>query len=375
MKNFILKTISAHDIKTELEKIGFDRSYQEAASDKFQYKNLKIFDLNSAQANIIKQTALSVGADCGTHKDVVSGKIEKSDVILGGSFSQLKKIAKKLSVQPFGLNILAEEIISELEPEQRTTKLAGILNVTPDSFSDGGMYYKPEEAIKHAYQLIDDGADILDIGAESTRPFAEPVPFDIQIERLKPVLNELSNAEIPLSVDTRSSFVAEFAVKNGVKIINDVSGLDYDPRIAEIAAKSGATLILQHSKGTPENMQVSPEYDDVVEEIFFMLKNKVELAKYRGVENIILDVGIGFGKTREHNFELLNRIEEFYPLGYPIMVGLSRKSLLGINSDDNDLKDALSLAISYPLMQKSVDYLRVHNVKLHKQLLTHGFLK
>ena len=248
MQNFILKTISTQDIKTELDKIGFDKSYQAAASDKFEYKNLKIFDLNSAQANIIKQTALSVGADCGTNKDVITGNIEKSDVILGGSYSQLKKIAKKLSIQPFGLNLLAEEIISALEPDKRTTKLAGILNVTPDSFSDGGMYYKSEDAIKHAYQLIEDGADILDIGAESTRPFAEPVPFDIQIERLKPVLKELSNAKIPLSIDTRSSFVAEFAVENGVTIINDVSGLDYDPRIAEVAAKNNATLILQHSK-------------------------------------------------------------------------------------------------------------------------------
>ena len=369
MRTFILKTLAAQDIKSELEKIGFDKSYQEAASEKFKYKNIKIFDLSAAQANIIKQTALSIGTDCGTNKNVITGNAEKSDIILGGSISQLKKIAEKLSVQPFGLNLLAEKILSELEPEKRQTKLAGILNVTPDSFSDGGLYYKPEAAIKHAYQLIEDGADMLDIGAESTRPFAETVPFEVQIERLKPVLKELSNVKIPLSVDTRSSFVAEFAVENGVTVINDVSGMDYDPRIAEIASASNATLILQHSKGTPTDMQIAPEYDDVVEEIFFKLQNKVELAKYKGVNNIILDVGIGFGKTKEHNFELLNRIEEFFSLGYPLMVGVSRKTLLGIKSYDNDLKDALTLAISYPLMLKGVDYLRVHNVKLHKQLL------
>ena len=370
MENFIVKTLAAQDIKSELDKIGFDKSYCEPASEKFKYKNLKIFDLNPAQANIIKQTALSVGTDCGTNKNVITGKSEKSDIILGGSISQLKKIAEKLSVQPFGLNILAKRIISELEPVKRTTKLAGILNVTPDSFSDGGMYYNPKDAIKHAFELIEDGADMLDIGAESTRPFSEPVPFEVQIERLKPVLKELSNIKIPLSVDTRSSFVAEFAVENGVTVINDVSGLDYDPRIAEIVSANNATLILQHSKGNPENMQISPEYNDVAEEVFFKLKNKIELAKYKGVNNIIVDVGIGFGKTREHNFELLNRIEEFFPLGYPVMVGLSRKSLLGVKSDDNNLKDALTLAISYPLMLKGVDYLRVHNVKLHKQLLT-----
>jgi len=369
MKNFIIKTLLSADIENELEKIGFDENYKKFAADKFKYKNLKIYDLSTAQANIIKQTALSEGADCGTNKDVVTGQAEKSDVILGGSFSQLKKIAEKLSKQPFCLNILSKNILHELESCQRKTKLAGILNVTPDSFSDGGIYYKPEDAIKHAYDLINDGADMLDIGAESTRPFSDSVPFDVQIERIKPVLKELSSVKIPLSIDTRSSFVAEFAVENGVTVINDVSGLDYDPRIAEIAAKSNSTLILQHSKGSPENMQVAPEYNDVTEEVFFELKNKIELAKYKGVQNIIIDVGIGFGKKPEHNFELLNRIEEFYSLGYPLMVGISRKSFLKINSNDNDLKDAVTLAVSYPLILKGVDYLRVHNVKLHKQLL------
>ena len=369
MDIFTTKCLTTNDIESELEKIGFDSGYKAVASNKLRYKTIKIFDLNPAQANIIKQTALSVGADCATNKDVITGQIPESDAILGGSFAQLSKIADKLKQQPFGLKALSEKIYAELKPNQRKTKIAGILNVTPDSFSDGGKYFNPEDAIAHAYELVKDGADIIDIGAESTRPYSNPVPFEEQIARLKPVLEGIKDIKIPISIDTRSSFVAEFGIEHGASIINDVSGLAYDPRIADIVAANNATIILQHSKGEPENMQDEPSYEDVVEEVFFNLINKIECARYRKVENIIIDVGIGFGKTKEHNYELLNRIEEFFSLNLPIMVGVSRKSLLGVNSENNDLKDSLSLALSYPLIQKGVDYLRVHNVKLHKQLI------
>lgn len=366
--------LSETDIESELENIGFDSSYKKTASDKFIYKNIKIFDLTCAQINILKQTALSVGADCASHRDVITGNIEKSNAILGGSYSQIKKIAEKLKSQPFSLNYLAENLIKELEQSPKKTKLVGILNVTPDSFSDGGKYIEPASAIKHACQLIEDGADIIDIGAESTRPFSEGVSADEQIRRLKPVLNELKNIDFPLpiSIDTRSSEVADFALNNGASIINDVSGLDYDSKMVDIISKYGAKVIIQHSKGNPENMQINPKYDNVVEEVYLNLSNKIAYAKSKGIaeENIIADIGIGFGKTKEDNFKLLERIEDFKSLNLPLMVGLSRKSLLGVPDDDNALKDALSAALSYPLMRKGVDYLRVHNVKIHKQLLT-----
>ena len=369
MESFIVRNICTDNIETELERIGFDSSYKSIASNKFQYKNIKIYDLTPAQANILKQTALSVGADCATHRDVITGNAKKSDAILGGSFSQIKKIAAKLQSQPFLLKKLGEILLYELKKTERKTKIVGILNVTPDSFSDGGKYFNPEDAIEHAIELIKDGADIIDIGAESTKPYSNPVPFEEQITRLKPVLEGLKDISIPISIDTRSSFVAKFGLENGASIINDVSGMSYDPRIADIVAEHNATIILQHSNGTPENMQDSPFYNDVVEEVYFNLINKIECAKHRGVKNIILDIGIGFGKTKEHNYELLNRIEEFFSLNLPLMVGLSRKSLLGVSDDDNNLKDSLSLALSYPLIKKGVDYLRVHNVKLHKQLI------
>ena len=363
MDKFVLKELVTSNIEFELEKIGFDIAYRKKASDKYRYKTFKIFDLTIPQANILKQTALSFGADCAVHRDVLVNKIDKTNVILGGSYSQLIKICEKLRQQPFSLKILAENIESQLQNKNRKTKLVGILNITPDSFSDGGKYLCPDEAIKQLNQLVEDGADIVDIGAESTRPGANPVLSEIQIERLKLILKSLPN--IPISVDTRSAEVAEFALENGATIINDVSGMDFDSRLADVVAKYNATLIIQHSTGDAGNII---KYNDVVEEVYLSLLNKTKLAQKKGVKNIILDVGIGFGKTQEDNFELLNRIEEFHSLNLPLMVGVSRKSMLGIANEDNLTKDALTLAVSYPLINK-VDYLRVHNPKLHRQLL------
>ncbi len=360
----MIKQLVTKDIEKELAKIGFDSAYRYKASDKYKYKLLKLFDLSVAQANIIKQTALACGSDCAVHREVITGKIEQSNAILGGSFSELKKIAEKLKHQPFSLSNLADEIFEQLLMPKRVTKLAGILNITPNSFSDGGKYFNPKQACEHFYQLIEDGADIIDIGAESTKPFAEPVPDEIQIERLKPVLEEIKKGDFSVSIDTRSSKVARFALEHGVKFINDVSGMEFDPLIADVVSEYGAGIIIQHSKGKTED---KPVYNDVVEDVYLSLANKLEYAKSKGIENIILDVGIGFGKKKEDNFELLNRIEEFQSFNVPLMLGISRKSLLG--ECDNELKDVLTLALSYPLIQKGVDYLRVHNVKLHRQLL------
>lgn len=368
MSNFLLKEISGIDIKKELEFIGFDKSYIDKAADKFQYKNIKIFALSVAQANILKQTALIFGADCAVNRDVITGKAENSDVILCGSLSQLKKIAAKLKSQPFKLAILGDEILKFIERKQRTTKIAGILNITPDSFSDGGMYFEPKKVQEHFLSLIQDGADIIDTGAESTRPGSLPVDDKEQIRRLKYLFDfiQKENIKFPISVDTRSSVVADFALNNGAEIINDVSGFDYDEKMPEVISKYKAGVIIQHSIGDAGN---NISYDNVVEDVFLKLKNKIDTARDKGINYIIADPGIGFGKTKEENFIILDRIEEFFGLGCPVMVGLSRKRFLGVNDGNNELKDSLSLALSYPLIYSGVDYLRVHNVKLFKTLL------
>ena len=370
MNEFLLKEIINADYKKELDLICFDKAYQNKFQDKMRYKNIKIFDLTIAQANILKQTALIFGADCAVAKDTITGNIEKTDAILCGSYSQIRKIAQKLSSQPFKLNKLAQEIIEFLELEKHKTKLVGILNITPDSFSDGGMYLDINDAKKHLISLIEEGADIIDIGAESTKPYSTPTDADIQIERIAPILQfvQKENLTIPISIDTRDSIVAEFALNNYAAIINDVSVFYFYNIMPNIIAKYNATIVLQHSKGAPLDMQNNPTYKNVVEEIFLNLKNKINYAQSFGIEKIIIDPGIGFGKTKENNLEILNRIEEFVSLQYPLMVGLSRKSFLG-DLDNNLEKDALSLALSYPLITKGIDYLRVHNVKLHKNIL------
>lgn len=374
MNDFVLKEIETDKIEKELEKIGFDKSYKDRAADKFNYKNIKIYSLTPVQANILKQTALSVGADCATHREVITSKAEKSDCILGGSISQLKKIAEKLTFQPFGLKFLSEKILSFVETKKYgKTKIVGILNLTPDSFSDGGEFLDYDKAKEHFEYMFSSGADIIDIGAESTKPYSTPVSDETQIDRILPVLKFARENEfdIPISIDTRSAKVAEECIKNGASIINDVSGFDYDENMADVIAKYGVKVILQHSKGEPQNMQENPVYESLMDEIYLKLNEKIDFALSKGIkkENIIVDPGIGFGKTREDNFEIIKRIKEFYGLGCEVMLGLSRKSLLNMADYDNEMKDIFTVALNTLAIEKKVDYIRVHNVYLHKKLL------
>lgn len=376
MHDFLIKEIHNTDIKQELLNIGFDKGYSRFATSKYNYVNLKIFDLSVPQANILKQSALSVGADCATHREVITGKAELTACILGGSLSQIDKIAKKIKGQPFGLKDLSEQLLNFISKKEKPskTKLMGVLNLTENSFSDGGLYYEYDDAIKHLKKLIKDGADIIDIGAESTKPYSEPVEVEEQLDKLLPILKyvEEKKIETPISIDTRSSKVARICIQYGAKIINDVSGFDYDEQMIDVIAQnSHVKIILQHSLGTPENMQENPIYSNLMDEIYCSLHNKVQLALSRGIkkENIIIDPGIGFGKTRKDNFEILKRWQELNGIGCPVLIGVSRKSLLNMPKSTNEEKDIYTLALDSILISQKVDYLRVHNVKLHKNFL------
>lgn len=378
MHDFILREIKNTDIEKEIKNIGFDKSYTYKAKEKFEYKNIKIYSLSPAMANILKQTAISVGCDCATHREVITGKIESSNCILGGSISQIKKIAEKLKFQPFGLKELGQKLENSCSPLakgskskilSRETKLVGILNLTPNSFSDGGMYNDLDKAKEHLLELISDGADIIDIGAESTKPYSEPISAKDQLEKLLPIIDFAKN-KIPISIDTRSAIVAEESINAGANIINDVSGFDYDKKMVDVIAKYNIPIIIQHSKGTPETMQDSSEYKDLMEEIFLNLREKIQFAHSKGIENIIIDPGIGFGKSREDNFEIIKRIEELKSLNCPIMLGISRKSLLNIPQADNFTKDIYTTALNTLAIEKKVNYIRIHNVKMHKTLIS-----
>jgi len=371
MKDFVIKEIFNTNVVEELRKIGFDSSYCSQARNKYEFKNLKIYNLTLPQANILKQTALSFGADCAIHREVITGKVESSDVILTGRVSQLLKISNALLSQPFNLKLLAVQLKSQLSPKNRKTKIVGILNLTENSFSDGGEFYDYDKACEHLIKLKNDGADIIDIGAESTKPGAISVSAEKQLEKLLPILSFVRNnsIDIPISVDTRSSEVAHKCIDAGASIINDVSGFDFDSEMVNIVAKSGVTIVIQHSLASPETMQNNPTYESVIDEIFMSLHNKIQFAKSKGVENIVIDPGIGFGKTREHNFEIIRRVKEFYSLGYPIMIGLSRKSLLNMQDASNLEKDIYTTALNTLMIESGVDYIRVHNVEMHKKLI------
>lgn len=368
MHDFILRELKNCDIENELRQVGFDKSYIHKAVEKFDYKNIKIYSLTPAQANILKQTAISVGADCATHREVITGKIEKSNCILGASKNQIKKIAEKLKHQPFKLKDLGELLLNENNSNEHKVKLVGILNITDNSFSDGGLYNDFEKAKEHLLQMVNDGADIIDIGAESTKPYSSPISDNEQLEKLLPII-DFAKDKVKISIDTRSSIVAEECIKSGADIINDVSGFDYDSQMSDVIAKYNTPVIIQHSKGTPENMQDSPQYNDLMEEIFLNLKQKIEFANSKGIENIIIDPGIGFGKSREDNFEIIKRIEELQSLNCPIMLGISRKSLLDMQNETNEIKDIYTLALNSIAIEHKVDYLRIHNVQLHSKLV------
>jgi len=250
--------------------------------------------------------------------------------------------------------------------EKLLPQFMGILNITPDSFSDGGKYYGLDNAIDHAAELISDGATILDVGGESTRPGAEPVPIETELKRVIPVIEKLKKIfpHITLSVDTMKHEVAEAAILSGVDIINDVSGLNYNESLADLASAHDKWLVIMHLKGTPKDMQDNPVYNDVVKEISDHLNDKVLFAKKKGVNKIILDPGIGFGKNLSHNLQIIANIEKFRELGHPLLLGFSRKSMFKqLFQLDNPFDRDIHTTFLHTLIFDKVEIIRVHNLK------------
>jgi dihydropteroate synthase len=241
----------------------------------------------------------------------------------------------------------------------------GVVNVTPDSFSDGGLFLEPEAAIAHGVQLAEEGAEILDVGGESTRPGAAEVPVEEEVARTEPVVSDLAGLGHTVSIDTSKHAVAEAALDAGATIVNDVTALRGDPEMAGLCAARGAGLILMHMQGNPRTMQDEPHYEDVVDEVRAFLAERLEAALAAGVaeERIWLDPGIGFGKNLDHNLELLRRLGELHDLGRPLVVGSSRKSFIG-KIDDSEAGDRIggTIASSVWAAAEGADVLRVHDI-------------
>jgi dihydropteroate synthase len=254
---------------------------------------------------------------------------------------------------------------------RKTPLIMGILNVTPDSFSDGGNFYTVQAAVDCAKRLEDAGADILDIGGESTRPYSQPVSPTDEVQRVAPVLERLQGVvNIPISIDTTKASVAQVAVELGARIINDVSGLEADERMIDLARSTQAGICAMHRQGTPQNMQDNPIYENCTLEILDYLRQRDSLLRKAGIDpdRICLDPGIGFGKSHQHNLELIRSVGLFHQLGRPILVGHSRKGFIGKVLGDKDLgRDFGTLGVSFALQLQGVQILRVHDVAGHVQ--------
>lgn len=251
-------------------------------------------------------------------------------------------------------------------------KIMGILNVTPDSFSDGGDFYNISDALNRVEEMINEGADIIDVGGESTRPNSEPITAQEEMRRVVPVISEIHRnfPDITISIDTTKYVVALASLDEGATIINDISGLGDDVRIAELAARFNAGLIIMHIQGTPQTMQINPHYQDVVQEVFVHLNSRIELAQHIGVGKIWADVGIGFGKTLDHNLELLRNLDYFHKLNVPLALGISRKAMIGklLGIDEPKHRDIPTALLHALLINSNVDIVRAHNIKYLNQL-------
>lgn len=262
--------------------------------------------------------------------------------------------------------------MNRLDIANESPQIMGIVNVTPDSFSDGGSFYDPHKAIDHGVRLLNEGADILDIGGESTRPNAKTVSIQEEIDRVIPVIQGLADHGAPLiSIDTRNAITMDLAIKAGANFVNDISGLRYSKDSASIVAQSGLPICIMHMQGNPENMQDSPKYNNVIDEILAFFDERLAYCQKQGIaeDKVILDPGLGFGKTLEHNLQIIKHLDAFHKFGCPVLLGASRKGFIGNISAEKSPKDRLagSLASALIGLEKGARYFRVHDVKETKQ--------
>jgi len=253
-------------------------------------------------------------------------------------------------------------------------KVMGVLNVTPDSFSDGGLFASSDNAVKQAEKLISDGADILDIGGESTRPFADPVGTEEELQRVIPVIETIrSKFDIPISIDTMKAEVARRALMAGANLINDISALRADPEMIQVVKSCDAPIVIMHMQGTPQDMQVNPQYDNIVEDVLTFLNERIDWITSHGVarKRLIIDPGIGFGKKLHHNLSLLKHLEAFSTLDLPVLLAHSRKRFLGeITGVEEELERDFATAVVAALSSlKKINMVRVHNVAATRQAL------
>jgi len=381
MRVRILDLKNEFEVAEEISRFGeIDRNFSsEVVLEKLLDVNFKIEGVSDDIASFVSSEVarhlngdvfVSTARENGRRDLMVSMKRENLRYLLNilGNFSDDgKELAGKLSRAIDGFS--GDDLIYKFGDVEfdfsKRTYVMGILNVTPDSFSDGGRYFTLDLALEHALKMIEDGADIIDVGGESTRPGSDPVSIEEELRRVTPVIKELAKrTKVPISIDTYKSEVARQALDNGALIVNDISGLRFDEKMAEVVAEYKASVVLMHIKGTPKTMQQNPEYKDVISEIYSYLSESVDLALSAGIKQIIVDPGIGFGKRLIDNLEIIRRLREFKSLGYPILIGVSRKSFIGniLNLPVDQRLEGTAGAVAISVWN-GANIVRVHDVK------------
>ena len=368
--------------RSEMERIGVDPAGMDIMAPKQFHYNLRVEGLTPAQANVLKQDMLSIGAEAAVARGAASCSVKSTDALLSGTARQFEAIIEKLRVQSFGLpevGLSLSEAIGNLNMRGYTVKgrgrewefgprtmVMGILNVTPDSFSDGGRFLEKVTAVERGLEMFEEGADFIDVGGESTRPGAPSVKAAEEMKRAVPVVEALALRGVPVSIDTTKAEVARAALVAGAEIVNDVSALTMDAGMAGVCAEYKAAVVLMHMRGTPSTMQADTGYKDIVSEVYDHLMARMDYAVASGIERdrIIIDPGIGFGKSSEGNIELLRRLREFRTLGAPILLGPSRKSfIVTVLGAGVEARLMGTIAASVAAVLNGASILRVHDVK------------
>lgn len=377
----IIEIANVEQAHRELSKVNCDQSGINIMGNKAVFKVVKIEDIPTKAANLLKQTFLSKGGEVAVSRGTADLSAERTDVLICATLKQYKLAVAQLKMQPWGLRKVAQVIeellkISESFPGRQYTwpghQLAitpehtlvmGILNITPDSFSDGGKYYNMDAALRHMEEMVEAGADIIDIGAESTRPYggAEKVSAAEEMDRLLPLLEKvLASCPVPVSIDTYKASVANEALKTGAHMINDIWGLQFDADMAKVVAKYNVPIIVMHN-------QEGTHYDrDIMSHICAFLRQSIEIGVAAGIEfdNIIVDPGLGFGKTPADNLVVMSRLEELQSLGCPVLLGSSRKKFIGevLDLPAVDRVEGTGATVALGIV-KGANIVRVHDVK------------
>jgi dihydropteroate synthase len=390
----ILEYSNAEELKKELEKVKVDWEGLQVMLPKGFFRAVKLEGVNYEAAHILKQEMLRLGGEGAISAAVYFGAASPTDVILMGTLAQLEALINSLRQFPDDtLKAVAQEVEEALKNYQRDnlkpmqigkktfvwgerTYIMGIINVTPDSFSGDGLAGNVEEAVAQAIRFVEEGADILDIGGESTRPGSQPISEEEELSRVMPVLRRLvKEVDVPISIDTYKARVAREAIEAGASMVNDVWGLRMDPDMAKVVAEYNVPVVVMHNRSHPKNAvqearlggrYVGVEYQDLMADIVRELEYSIGLALDAGVdfEKIIVDPGIGFGKTVEQNLEILRRLGELKVLGRPILLGTSRKSVIGyvLNLPPNERVEGTAATVALGIAA-GADIVRVHDVK------------